>query len=144
MYLIDTNVISELRKKSRANPGVIEFFDRVRSQNESIYLSAITIGELTRGLAMIRHRGDVEQAGLLQDWLAQILNHYRGNILEFDVDAAQVWGHLRVPNPENEIDKQIAAIALIHDLVVVTRNVEDFAKTGVRYLNPFVEGTSVR
>ena len=69
MYLIDTNVISEARKKSRANRGVIEFFNRIASTGDPVYLSVITIGELRRGVELIRLRGDTEQAGLLEDWL---------------------------------------------------------------------------
>lgn len=137
MYLIDTNVISEARKKSRANPGVIEFLARASRENQATYLSSITIGELRRGLELIHHRGDAEQALLLQQWLDILINQYRGNILDFDLDAAQVWGRLCVPNPENPLDKQIAATALVHDLVVVTRNVNDFVSTGVKLFNPF-------
>ena len=67
MYLIDTNVISEARKKSRANPGVIEFFNRVANAGDPVYLSVITVGELRRGVELIRLRGDTEQAGLLEE-----------------------------------------------------------------------------
>jgi len=67
-----------------------------------------------------------------------ILDQYGDNILPFEADAAQVWGRLRVPNPENELDKQIAAIALVNDLTVVTRNTADFEGTGVKLINPFL------
>ena len=138
MYLIDTNVISEARKKSRANPGVIDFFRRVASAGDPVYRSAITIGELRRGVELIRLRGDAEQARLLEDWLSAVLDHYADKVLDFDADAAQVWGRLRAPNHEHALDKQIAAIALVHDLTVITRNSADFAGTGVKVLNPFV------
>lgn len=137
MYLIDTNVISEIRKRSRANAGVIKFFDQIRASTAPIYLSAVTVGELRRGVELIRHRGDGEQAGLLEIWLDELLYSYSGKILEFDSLVAQVWGRLRVPNPENPIDKQIAATALVHNLVVVTRNTADFTGTGVEIFNPF-------
>jgi predicted nucleic acid-binding protein len=137
VYLIDTNVIREARKQSRANPGVLAFFQRVTAHKEAVYLSVVTVGELRRGVDLIRHRGDLPQARLLEDWLAGVLEHHAHQILPFDVDAAQVWGRLRVPHPAHELDKQIAATALIHDLTVVTRNVADFEGTGVKLLNPF-------
>ena len=138
MYLIDTNVISEARKQDRANPGVIEFFRHASEQNEATYLCAVTIGELRRGVELIRHRGDVQQARSLEVWLAYVVGQYADNILAFDGEAAQVWGRLRVPHPEHELDKQIAAIALVNDLTVVTRNSADFNGTGVRLKNPFL------
>ena len=71
--------------------------------------------------------------------VADLLNEYQGRILNINRDVAQLWGRLRVPNPENALDKQIAATALIYELTVVTRNHKDFVKTGVRVLNPFTE-----
>ena len=101
------------------------------------FLSAITIGELRRGVDLIRHRGDQAQACLLESWLGEVLQNFGHRILDLDAEAAQVWGRFRVPHPQNSIDKQIAAIALLHDLTVVTRNGHDFAGTGVKLLNPF-------
>ena len=138
MYLIDTNVISEARKKDKANPGVATFFSQVADQGEALYLSVVSVGELRRGVELIRHRGDVQQAKMLEAWLTGVLEQYRKNILAFDTDAAQVWGRLRLPHPEHEVDKQIAAIALVNSLTVVTRNTADFADTGVNLLNPFL------
>ena len=138
MYLIDTNVVSEARKKAQANPGVIDFFNHVVAADAPVYLSAISVGELRRGVEALRHRGDPAQAKLLETWLTTILSQFEANILDFDADAAQVWVQLRVPRPEHVLDKQIAAIALINDLTVVTRNTIDFEGTGVRLLNPFV------
>ena len=137
MYLIDTDVISELRKKDQANPGVVAFFKEVSSRDTALYLAAVTIGELRRGVELIRYRGDTRQAQTLERWLSRLLAVYRDNVLSFDEDVAQVWGRLRVPHPENPLDKQIAATALIHDLVLVTRNVKHFAATGVKLINPF-------
>jgi len=138
VYLVDTNVITEARKQSRANPGVIGFFKQASEQKESIYLSVVTVGELRRGVELIRHRGDEAQAALLEFWLADVLVHYADNILAFDTEAAQVWGRLRVPHPEHELDKQIAAIAWVNNLTVVTQNEADFEGTGVRLKNPFL------
>jgi len=137
MYLIDTNVISEARKRERADPGVLGFFRAAAARDEALYLSAVTVGELRRGVELIRHRGDETQARLLERWMGTVVNDYESQILPFDADAAQVWGRLRVPRPEHELDKQIAAIALVNDLTVVTRNVQHFRATGVRLLDPF-------
>ena len=135
MYLLDTNVISELRKGGRANPGVTTFFATLAP--EDIYLSVVTIGEIRRGLENLRARGDREQAGRLEAWLDKIVTDFFDRILDFDLECAQVWGKLMAPHPQHPIDKQIAAIALIYDLTVVTRNTDDFVSSGVRSLNPF-------
>ncbi len=137
MYLIDTNVISEARKQDKANTGVARFFSERADQGDALYLSVVSIGELRRGVELIRYRGDSRQADLLESWLTQLVAQYQDHILAFDADAAQVWGRLRVPHAEHEIDKQIAAIALVNGLTVVTRNTADFAGTGVGLLNPF-------
>ena len=139
MYLVDTNVISEARKRSKANKGVQDFFKLVTSERTPVFVSVVTVGELRRGMELIRHRGDTRQAARLEKWLEKLLVKYQDFILDFDKNIAQLWGRLRVPHPENALDKQIAATALIHDLTVVTRNHKDFTKTGVRTLNPFRE-----
>ena len=137
MYLIDTNVISEVRKKSKANKGVQTFFKRAIEDDTRIFMSVVTVGELRRGVESIRYRGDVRQANQLEKWLVDLLTEYQDHILNISQDIAQLWGRLRVPHPENVLDKQIAATALIYELTVVTRNHKDFIKTGVRVLNPF-------
>lgn len=137
MYLVDTNVISELRKKKNANAGVQRFFQKAIEQDASLYISVVTIGELRRGVELIRYRGDRNQADILEAWLQTILDDYVDYILDFTALEAQVWGRLRVPHPENLLDKQIAATALTTGLTVVTRNVRHFAGTGVKLLNPF-------
>lgn len=140
MFLIDTDVISEARKKDKANPGVIEFLDKAAADGDMLYLSVVTVGELRRGVELIRHRGDRQQAHRLEAWLRDVLHEFADNILGFDIEAAQVWGRLRVPHPQGELDKQIAAIALVNSLTVVTRNTADFAGTGVPLRNPFSSG----
>jgi len=137
MYLIDTNIISELRKGSATNRGVLEFFYNATAKDQSCYLSVVTIGELRRGIEMIRHRGDLKQAEALQNWFSQIASQYNEYILPIDHEVAAVWADLRVPNHENILDKFIAATALLHSLQVVTRNVKDFGKTGVPIVNPY-------
>ena len=140
MYLIDTDVISERRKEEKANPGVREFFEDADRNNVPLYLSAITIGELRQGVEIVRHRGDESQARVLERWLERVIDRFDDAILPFDQEVAEIWGRLRVPNRENPLDKQIAATAIINDLTVVTRNVAHYAPTGVRLLNPFVDG----
>ena len=140
MYLLDTNVISELRKQDKANPGVLKFFREATQQDAQLYISVITIGELRRGVELIRYCGDRPQAELLETWLQTILTDYADHMLDFTAVEAQVWGKLRAPQPQNAIDKQIAAIALVYGLTLVTRNVRDFRGTGVDILNPFLEG----
>jgi len=149
MYLLDTNVISEMRKGKGADTGVRLFFDDVISNNIATYLSVITIGEIRRGIEKIRigeirrgiekirYRKDIKQAEMLEIWLGKVLTQYNDHILTFDTQAAQVWGYLRVPHHEHLLDKQIAAIALVHDLTVVTHNINDFSSSGAKLLDPF-------
>lgn len=136
MFLVDTNVVSEARKGQRANPGVRKFF--THADPAELYLAVQTVGELRRGVDMLRLRGDGTQAERLESWLALIIEDYGDRLLTFDADCAQVWGRLMVPSPHHPIDKQIAAIALIHGLTVVTRNAGDFFGTGAAVNNPFV------
>ena len=135
MYLLDTNVVSELRRGPRANAGVVRFFASLKP--EDIYLAVQTVGELRRGVENIRGRGDEDQASRLEAWLDLVVTEHAARILGFDLDCAQVWGKLLSPNPQHPIDKQIAAIGLIYNLTVVTRNIAGFARTGVRLQNPF-------
>lgn len=135
MFLVDTNVVSEARKGAKANAGVREFWRSVEPAD--VYLSVQTIGEIRRGVENIRYRGDTVQVQMLEEWLTLVVNEYADRILAFDEDCAQIWGRLMSPHPQHPIDKQIAAIALIHGLTVITRNVEDFRGTGVAVKNPF-------
>jgi len=139
MYLVDTNVISEARKKSKANTGVRAFFKQAIEDETRLFISVVTVGELRRGVESIRYRGDVRQANQLEKWLEALMAEYQDHILDINQDIAQLWGRLRAPHPENALDKQIAATALIYELTVVTRNHKDFVKTGVHVLNPFTE-----
>jgi predicted nucleic acid-binding protein len=137
VFLVDTDVISEARKGDKGNAGVREFFRNASRNNIALFLSAITIGELRKGVENIRHRGDSAQAARLERWLDRFSVDYADAILPFDQETAQIWGRLRAPHPENPLDKQIAATALIHDLTVVTRNTDHYQPTGVKIVNPF-------
>jgi toxin FitB len=137
VYLIDTDVVSELRKGDKANSGVLSFFAEAGAHDHALYLSVITIGELRRGVEIIRHRKDLRQARRLETWLKTILDEYEEHILDFGPEEAEVWGRLRVPHPENALDKQIAATALTHGLALVTRNTDHFARSGATVVNPF-------
>jgi hypothetical protein len=137
MYLIDTNVISEMRKAGKADAGVRNFFAQAVAAGSEVYLSPVTVGELRRGVERLRCRGDLDQAARVEEWLQAVIADYQNHILPFDADAAQIWGKLRAPNPDHALDKQIAATAWIYDLTLVTRNVKAFQNLGVRVLNPF-------
>lgn len=137
MYLVDTDVISNSRRRTHANPGVRRFFQDAARHKTPVYLSAITVGELRQGLERVRHRGDVQQARRLARWLHTVTTEFTDAILPFDGDIAQIWGRLRVPHAGNPLDKQIAATALMYGLTVVTRNVSHYERTGVAVLNPF-------
>jgi toxin FitB len=137
VFLIDTNVVSEARKGERANRGVVAFLKELADSGDPVFLASVAIGELRRGVELIRRRGDADQAERLEAWLESIVDEFGERILPLDADAAQVWGRLRVPNPDHALDKQIAAIALVNDLTLATRNLADFEGLGVRLRNPF-------
>jgi len=135
VYLVDTNVISEARKGVNSNPGVLEFFREAELNQNSMYISVITIGELRKGVDRIQLRGG--DARPLTRWLNDLLKRYAAFILDFSLEEALVWGRLLSAQDRNVIDKQIAATALCYDLTVVTRNTADFADTTARTFNPF-------
>jgi hypothetical protein len=135
MFLVDTNAISELRKGAKADPGVVNL---LRGAEEEIFLPVQVLGELRQGIENLRHRGDRLQAQRLEEWFQSVLKVFGQRILVFDSACAQIWGTLMSPNNHNPVDKQIASIALVYDLTVVTRNTGDFSGTGVRLLNPFL------
>ena len=132
--LLDTNVISELRKGSRANPHVVAWFTGVTE--EEIHLSVLAVEELRRGVERLRER-DARQAGALERWLRQVVRDHAERILPVDYRVAEQWGRLTAMRSASVIDTLMAATAQVFDLVLVTRNVKHVAWTGVSYLNPF-------
>jgi len=134
MFLLDTNVLSELRKGSKADPGVAQF---VRNTDHKAYLPVQVVGEIRGGIERLRRRRDLPQASRLEAWLEFVLYEYEDDILDFNLVCAETWGVLMGLNDQHVVDKQIAAIALVYDLTVVTRNTGHFAGTGARLLNPF-------
>ncbi|MFN3200457.1 MAG: type II toxin-antitoxin system VapC family toxin [Bradymonadia bacterium] len=134
-YLIDTNVISELRKGERADQNVVRWYATVL--DDEIYLSVMVLGELRRGIESIRRR-DPRTAVVLDNWLNLISTQYESRILHITPSVVDVWGQLNVPDRLPVIDGLIAATAHTHHLIVVTRNTKDIARAGVRVLNPFV------
>lgn len=132
--LLDTNVIAELRKGSRANPHVRAWFATL--DPETILLSAVTIGEIRRGIESVRRR-DGPAARALERWLRRVLTDHHDRILSVDVSVAEEWGRLNVPDPLPVIDGLLAATARVHGLTLATRNVKDVARSGVEVVNPF-------
>lgn len=137
MYLIDTVVIGEARKGCQAHPGVRAFFEEVLRDQKRLFLAAITVGELSRVLALIRQRGEEHQARQLEEWLERLVQDHGDSLLSLDARAAQLWGQLRVRHPRHALDLQIAAIALVNDLTLVTRQSPAFLNAGVRVRDPW-------
>lgn len=133
-FLLDTNVLSELRKRNRASPNVLEWFARV--DDDAIYISVLVLGEIRRGIERVRQR-DRRAAAALDRWLQELVTDHAERILGIDRDIADVWGRFNVPDPLPVIDGLLAATAQVHSLTLVTRNIRDVARTGVPCLDPF-------
>lgn len=135
MFLLDTNVISELRRPDKADRNVVAWSNAVPAAN--FFMSVISILEIELGARLIDRR-DAVQGTVLRAWINdQVLARFEGRILAIDTAVAQRCAQLHVPNPRAERDALIAATALVHGLTVVTRNVGDFEPTGVPLLNPW-------
>ena len=133
MLLLETNVVSALRQPDR-HPQVTQWV--AAQQPEELFLSAVTIGEIQRGITQ-QERHNAPFARELSVWLARLLTLYGARVLAFDVPAAQRWGRLSASLGHDSIDLMIAATALEHGLTVVTRNVRHFEPMGVQVFNPF-------
>ncbi len=133
-YLLDTNVISELRKGERCHPSVARWYSSL--DPEEVFLSVLTLGELRKGVELIRRR-DRGAAERLDAWLVLLAFEQAERILPVDLVIAERWGRLNVPDPLPVVDGLLAATALVHDLTLATRNVSDVDRTGVQWVNPF-------
>ena len=133
-FLLDTNVVSELRKKQRCDAGVRRWFSEVAA--DELFLSVLVIGELRGGVERIRRR-DSAAARALDAWLRRLEHAYQDHILPVTLEICDRWGRLGVEQPLSPIDGLLAATALQHDLAFVTRNVPDVARSGVDVLHPF-------
>ena len=135
-YLLDTNVVSEFR---RAAPDrqVSNWFGSVRSSQ--LFLSVLVVGEIKQGIDRLAAR-DPRQAAAIEDWRQRLVNGYGDRIVPVSLEVAETWGRLNAISPLPLVDGLIAATALVHDWTLVTRNVGDVERTGVRLLNPFDQG----
>ena len=133
-YLLDTNVISELRKGRRCDVNVRAWFSPI--PEEELFVSVLTIGEIRKGIESVRLR-DQTTAQVLDRWLKQLVLSYKDRILLIDQEVAERWGEMNVPDPLPVMDGLIAATARVHELTVATRNIKDMARAGVPFVNPF-------
>lgn len=140
MYLLDTNVISELRKANtgKADPQVVAWASGVLPA--SLFVSVISVLELETGILLVERR-DTVQGQMLRQWLeTQVLPTFAERVLVVDTAVARQCARLHVPDPRSDRDALIAATAMVHGMTVVTRNVADFEPTGCALLNPWVVG----
>lgn len=133
-WLIDTNVISEVRKGPRCHPGVAAWWAGV--EDRDLFLSALTLGEIRRGIEQVRRR-DSTKAVALEAWLTEIASAFGPRVLGVDLPVAEAWGRMLAMRSVPIVDALLAATAGVHGLVLVTRNTTDVAGLGVRVLDPF-------
>lgn len=138
-YLLDTNVISELRKRA-PNRAVTTWFDAAPSSE--LFLSCLTIGEIRCGIERLRRKDDA-QAQAIEHWLTGLRTIYRDHIAAIDTNVTEIWGRLNAAQQLPVVDGLLAATALVRDWTLVTRNTADFAQCGVRLLNPW-DGAAAR
>lgn len=137
-FLLDTNVVSELRKRERCDAGVAAWM--AAADPDSLFLSVLTIGEIRRGIKRVRRRDPVT-VEVLERWLNRLVDTHADRIFPVDRQVAEAWGRLDAAASLPTVDGLLAATALVHALTLVTRNVRDFARTGVECLDPFTGGS---
>jgi predicted nucleic acid-binding protein len=135
-YLLDTNILSETRKRQPAT-SLTNWI--TATPPERLHVSVLTLGEIEQGISHIRGRGDHEQAASLERWLREVELGFADRILPITLPVASAWGRQQYAQPIPVIDGLIAATAKVNSLVVVTRNAKDFERSGVQVLNPFVD-----
>jgi toxin FitB len=135
-YLLDTNVISEIRKRERAHPNVAKWV--AQTPVKEIGTSVVVLAEIRRGIELKR-RNDPDQADRFDQWFSQMRTRLADRVLPIDEPVAEAWALLSVPDPLPLIDGLLAATAKVHDLTLVTRNITDVARTGVAILDPFAD-----
>lgn len=133
-YLIDTNIIAEVRKGNRCHPQVARWWANIT--DAELFLSVLVLGEIRKGIELARPR-DLVNAVALEQWLDTVTMAFAGRILPVDQAIANEWGRLNAPHPRPTIDTLLAATAKVYDLTLATRNVADVQNTGARVLNPF-------
>ncbi len=133
-FLLDTNIISEIRKRDRAHPNIVRWV--AHTPVEEIGTSVLVLAEIRRGIELKR-RSDPEQAKSLDRWFSQMRTGLRDRVLPIDEPVAEAWALLGIPNPLPLIDGLLAATAKVHGLTLVTRNVANIAVAGVSLLDPF-------
>jgi len=134
-YLLDTNILSELRKGPlKANPAVYQWWMGMR--DEELFLSVMTLGEIRKGIDRLRAK-NLPQSLMLERWFDEIKTAFGEHLLEITPAIAECWGQLQAVRPLPDIDALIAATAIRHDLIIVTRNEADFAGLGLNIVNPF-------
>ena len=132
-YLLDTNIVSELRKP-RPDPGLVAWFNAVPAGQ--LYLSVLAVGEIRQGIERLSRR-DPRQAAVFTPWLTALRQRFGDRVLDIDEEVAETWGRLSAVAPLPVVDGLMAATALVHDLTFVTRNQRDVRTTGVPVLDPF-------
>ena len=135
-YLLDTNVLSETRKRQPAT-GVANWI--AATPPDRLHVSVLTLGEIEQGIARVRGRGDRSQASALEHWLRDVETGFEDRVLPITVRVAAAWGRQQHARPLPVIGALIAATAQVHGMTVVTRNVKDFELARVQVLNPFAE-----
>lgn len=134
-FLLDTSVVSEIRKAS-PHPGVAAWFGAVSAAE--LHLSVLVVGEIRQGIERLARR-DPAQAAVFERWFSRLVHDYCDRIVPVDSDVAEAWGRLNVRDPLPVVDGLLAATALVRGWTLVTRNVADVRRTGVRLLDPFAQ-----